>query len=132
MNADKTLFASLAVDVVLVRTMVAEASTHTAVEASLTINPIEGVPDRTVVSGSVRDVMRVIGLLADKGLSCLLSVFTLDQSEALDAACAYVELDTPNGTRKQPPAWAVDDEGQFKAQVIADRAREVGSLFSTR
>jgi hypothetical protein len=43
--------------------------------------------------------------------------------EALKAAAAYVELYTPNGTREQPPAWAVLPNGDFDAEAIANRAR---------
>lgn len=43
--------------------------------------------------------------------------------EALAATTAFVELSTGNGVRKQPPAWAIRANGDFDAQVIADRGR---------
>lgn len=46
-------------------------------------------------------------------------------TDALAAATAFVELSTGNGVRKQPPTWAVRDNGEFDAQVIADRGRAV-------
>jgi hypothetical protein len=45
--------------------------------------------------------------------------------EALEAAVAFVELYTGNGTRKQPPAWAIKPNGEFDAEAIAARAREL-------
>lgn len=48
---------------------------------------------------------------------------TAELVDALEAAAAYVELFTPNGTRQQPPAWAVQANGDFNAEAIARRAR---------
>lgn len=44
--------------------------------------------------------------------------------DSLRAAAAYVELNTGNGTREQPPAWAVDADGSFNAERIAARCRK--------
>ena len=44
-------------------------------------------------------------------------------ADVLRAATAYVELHTGNGTREQPPAWAVDPDGSFNAERIAAKAR---------
>lgn len=54
-----------------------------------------------------------------------LALRVAEQSDALEAAAAYVELHTGNGVRKQPPAWAIKPNGEFDAQVIADRVRSV-------
>jgi len=48
-----------------------------------------------------------------------------EQRDALEAATAYVELFTKNGTRKQPPRWAIKPDGDYDAQEISDRARAV-------
>nr|WP_314709530.1 hypothetical protein [uncultured Comamonas sp.] len=48
-----------------------------------------------------------------------------EQRDALEATTAYVELFTKDGVRKQPPAWAIGHDGDFDAQVMADRARSV-------
>lgn len=47
------------------------------------------------------------------------------QRDALEAATAYVELFTKNGTRKQPPSWAIKPDRDYDAQEISDRARAV-------
>jgi hypothetical protein len=44
--------------------------------------------------------------------------------EAMQAAVAYVELNTGNGCREQPPAWAVLPNGDFDAEAIAKRGRQ--------
>lgn len=54
-----------------------------------------------------------------------LALRVAEQRDALEAAVAYVELHTGNGVRKQPPAWAMKANGEFDAQLIADRARAV-------
>lgn len=43
--------------------------------------------------------------------------------DALLAACAYVELYTANGTKQQPPAWAINAAREFDPEEIAKRSR---------
>lgn len=54
-----------------------------------------------------------------------LTALVASQRDALEAATAYVELFTKNGTRKPPPKWAIKPDGDFDAQEISDRARAV-------
>lgn len=129
MNTNNTISAQLEISAARVQDLVASEAARSMRQNEATIKAVEGDAERTVVTGSVHDVMRVIGVLADHGESCLLSVFSVDHTEALEAATAYVELYTGNGTRKQPPQWAMDDEGQFLAQVIADRGRAAALHF---
>jgi hypothetical protein len=129
MNNHKTISAQLAITVERAQSMVASEAERSMCMIEATIKAVDGDPGRTVVTGPVHDVMRAIGVLADHGESCLLSVFSVEHTEALEAATAYVELYTGNGTRKQPPPWAMDHEGQFLAQVIADRGRAAAAHF---
>lgn len=62
----------------------------------------------------------------------VLAARVAEQAEVLEAAAAYVELHTGNGVRKQPPAWAVKPNGDFDAQVIADRARNVANISTAQ
>lgn len=52
-----------------------------------------------------------------------LAVRVAAHRDALQAAAAYVELFTPNGVHQQPPSWAIKPDGDFDAEVIAERAR---------
>ena len=123
MSTDKTLKALLRITADRVRFMVGEDDARSGCPISASISPAEGNAELTVVAGRAHAVMRVIGVLADHGEGCLLSVFTTEQAEAFDAAAAYAELSTGDGARKQPAAWAMDAEGQFLPGVIAKRAR---------
>ncbi|MFK4706099.1 hypothetical protein ABIC83_002938 [Roseateles asaccharophilus] len=96
---------------------------------NVTIESVEGRQDMTIVSGSTHGVMRVIGILADHGEECLVSASNTSHAEELEAAVAYVELHTGNGVRKQPPEWAINPDGQFNAQVIADRGRAAAARY---
>lgn len=62
----------------------------------------------------------------------VLAARVAEQAEVLEAAAAYVELHTGNGVRKQPPAWALKSNGDFDAQVIADRARNVANISTAQ
>lgn len=123
MSTTKMLKAILDISADRVRAIVAEDDARSLCPIVASISAVEGDAELTIVSGSVHDVMRVIGLLADHGENCLASVFTVEQAEAFAAATAYVELYTGNGTPRPPPAWAMDSDGQFLPEAIADRAR---------
>ena len=129
MTTESLFQAKLSIPAEVVRQMLATDATGTLSPVQVSIAPVNGDPEKTVVTGAVHEVMRVIGVLASFGETCLLSACAVEHAEALDAAAAYVELYTGNGTRKQPPPWAMDAEGQFLPEVIAARARAASTTF---
>lgn len=65
------------------------------------------------------------GTASEQRANAALIAAAPELADALRAAAAYVELFTGNGVRQQPPAWALKSDGEFDAEVIAARAREI-------
>lgn len=52
--------------------------------------------------------------------------------DALRAATAYTELSTGNGVQQQPPAWAINPDGDgYDAEAIAKKGRAALALLGT-
>lgn len=129
MTNQTQLSALLAIERDRVAAMIDADFLHSQCPIDVTAMAVASDPRLTLIQGPAHDVMRVVGLLADKGEACLRGVLSDDQVEEVNAATAYVELYTGNGTRKQPPQWAVDHEGQFDTELISRRARAMVSMF---